>query len=772
MGAMGNTHKKLLKPLLKWVLPAILVAAIGLVLYCIHLSTQIEARFSGRRWDVPSTLYSDTTLCYPGQRINRSRFRDKLTNLGYREVPDTPDQKGERHTEDSRLMIFLHDLKTPSQYRPGFPVIIHLDKDRITSIKNTESGDPVPILELEPEQLMSFFGDEREQRRIVSFDELPPHLVHAVLAAEDVRFYRHEGMDLRAILRALYTNLRYGDIRQGGSTITQQLAKNYFLTSQRTLSRKLKELLIALTMEVMYQKDEILEIYLNEIYLGQKGSVSVNGVGEASRFYFGKPVSQLTLNEAAVIAGLIKSPNVYSPFVDKERARHRRNTVLQRMHREGWISDEAFDTTRVLPVKTIDFAAYGKKAPYFMDYLSAQLKNHYPSKVLIREGLTIYTTLDTQVQSAAEYALSLGLARLENADPRLKRDEPRKCLQGAIVVMQPRTGYVLAMVGGRDYALSQFNRITQAERQPGSAFKPFVFLAGLDKFTPASLLSNEPKTYKVTDGTWTPENYAPIPDSHVTMRTALAKSINRATVDLAMQVGIQDIVQTARTLGFSLSTKPYPSVSLGAAEVIPMELARAYCPFAAQGVLPYPLLFKAVADEDGTVLEQRHMDIDQAISPEKAFIMTSMLKSVVAEGTAQSLHNLGIHFPVAGKTGTTNAFRDAWFVGYTPDILALVWVGFDQGTPIFGTGASAALPIWADLMKAIPQHVSNDWFQRPAGVVRLTICLESGQIAIPSRCPQQKEEVFLVENAPQKPCPIHRPKGVLERFWQKFKDVF
>ena len=280
MGTMKKSPLKnaFLRYFVKWVFPTTLVLSVGLLIYCQHLSGLIQERFSGRRWNVPSTIFSDITLCYPGQKLNLKRFRQKLTHLGYREVPHSPKQKGEHHVTGSHMDIFLHDLKTPSHYRPGFPVQIAFAQSTIQSIKDTASGEEIPILELEPEEVMSFFGDEREQRQIVSFDQVPQHLVFAVLAAEDIRYYQHKGMDLRAILRALYTNLRYRDIRQGGSTITQQLAKNFFLTPKKTLSRKLKELVISLTMEFMYDKNEILEIYLNEIYLGQKGSVSVNGV--------------------------------------------------------------------------------------------------------------------------------------------------------------------------------------------------------------------------------------------------------------------------------------------------------------------------------------------------------------------------------------------------------------------------------------------------------------------------------------------------------------
>lgn len=665
------------KGVLKWVAGAIVVITAILTIYCWHLSSLIDKRFSGRRWSIPSTIYSDITICYPGQDVNKTLLYEKLTRLGYRKIdknagnffdeetphPQPPPRgsskpyfkppvfkppwgvKGEMRITESVWEIYLHDLEVPSRRRTGFPVQIRFDHDRIESIIDLDTNETVPILELEPEELMSFFGDEREQRRIVSFDEIPSHLIHAILAAEDVRFYQHHGMDLRAITRAFFTNIRHAAIRQGGSTITQQLAKNYFLTPKRTFSRKLKELLMSLTMEIMYDKNEILEIYLNEIYLGQKGSVSINGIGEAAHFYFGKSVSGLSLPEAAIIAGLIRGPNYYSPYINKTHSRDRRDTVLRTMNKCGWISHEELQNALSLPVTTAGFKVYGKKAPYFIDFLSIQLKEMYSPEVLSSLGLTIYTTLDTQVQEAAERALAKGLTNLEKNNASIKRDEPDKRLQGAVVVMQPKTGYVLAMVGGRDYAISQFNRITQAKRQPGSAFKPFVFLSGLDEFSPATMLSNEASTYQVDGELWEPQNYVTIPETRVSMRTALARSINLATVDLAVKVGVGKIVQTSKQFRFSTPLPPYLSLSLGAAEVVPLELARAYCTFAADGVLPYPLLFKSVLDENRKILERRHMDIERIISPAKAYVMTSMLQSVTQDGTARSLKTRGIDFP-------------------------------------------------------------------------------------------------------------------------------
>ncbi|MDD3991177.1 MAG: PBP1A family penicillin-binding protein [Desulfobacteraceae bacterium] len=757
--------------LAKFTLVTLLLAAVVMAVYGVYLSRDIEKRFSGRRWSIPSTVYSDTTLIYPGQRIRSDALLEKLQRLAYRAVDHAPKQKGQFRRRGESFEIFLNDVNLIVLERSGFPVKIDIKKGTILDIRHGLSSESIPLLELAPEELMLFFGPEREQRRLISIENVPQQVQRAFMAAEDTRFMDHFGLDLRGILRAAYVNLRHGAIHQGGSTITQQLAKNYFLTPEKTFSRKIKEMVLALVMEQMYTKAQILEIYLNEVYFGQKGSVAVTGLGEASLFYFGKPAAQLTVAEGATLAGLLRAPNRDSPYVNAERARQRRDQVLHTMVEQGWISAAEGATALASPLKPSGFKVYGKKAPYFMDYLSRQAEALYARDDLAKLGLSIFTTLDTEVQEAAEKALAVGLERLEKNDPTLRRREPDRRLQGAIIVIQPKTGYILAMVGGRDYATSQFNRVTHARRQPGSAFKPFVFLSALNRFNPASVLSNTPVTYQVNGKSWRPDNFSPMAAQTVTMRTALAHSINIATVDLAMKIGLDEVVRTASAFDFSTPLAPHPSLALGAMEVIPLELARAYCAFAADGLLPVPLSLKEIGDDHDQVLNRRHMAVEPVTTPAKAFLINSMLSSAVAEGTARSLKGLGIGQPVAGKTGTTNESRDAWFVGYTPEILALVWVGFDDGGSVKGTGASAALPIWADLMRRIPQHLSGAWFQRPAGVVDRVICADSGQLAVTGRCPRPVRELFLEELVPADPCPLHQPpQSRLQKFFEEVKE--
>jgi penicillin-binding protein 1B len=750
----------------------LLTALIGVSLYGWHLSGKVEKRFSSRRWSIPSKVFSDTMLLYPGQHINRRPFQEKLKRLGYRKVSGLPRKKGDMQTNRKGMRVFLYDLETPWKKRAGFPVHIQFDPNTIKSITRQDNGKSISLLEIEPEEIMLFFGRERESRRLVSIQKVPEHFIHAVLAAEDHRFFQHWGIDPRGILRALITNLQHGTIRQGGSTITQQLAKNYFLTPDRNLVRKLREALLAIVMEFKYSKHEILEIYLNEIYLGQKGSVAVNGIGEAAYFYFGKPVQELSFSEAATIAGLIKAPNHYSPYIDKTACRSRRNSILKVMQSKGWISDAQLQAHTKTPVITAGYTIYGKQAPYFMDYLAQQLTTLYKPEELVSLGLSIYTTLDPQVQIAAENALSKELSRLENRTTALKRISSDKKLQGSVVVIQPKTGHILAMVGGRNYSKSQFNRITQSRRQPGSAFKPFVYVTGLDTFTPITILSNTLRTYNVDGKTWAPKNFERHAKKQVSFRSALENSDNLATVDLAMQIGLKPIIETATRFGLTTPFKPYPSLALGAFEVIPLELARAYCAFAAGGMMPFPLGLKAVVDENSHVLERRHLKIERLISPSKAFMITSLLRGVVKNGTGRTLANKGISWPVAAKTGTTNNSRDAWFIGYTPDILALVWVGFDNGDTIKATGAQAALPIWAELMKAIPHQISHKEFRVPDGIVTRMICSDNGKPMVSENCAKPRKEFFLAENAPPEPRPQGPIQGVFEKLIEGIKDIF
>lgn len=731
------------------------IAAIGGGLYVWYLSATIETRFAGRRWSLPSRVYADAMLLFPGQDYSQKQVVQSLKDLGYRPTKKRSLKPGQYQVNSQGLKVHLRRLTLPGRKRSAMAIGMGFSQNSITHLSRLDGKRAPGVVELEPRPVAQFFGPERESRVLISLPKIPPHVARAVLAAEDADFYKHHGVDIPGILRALWVNLKAGGIRQGGSTITQQLAKNYFLTPERTIWRKIRELIIALILEFKYTKDTILEIYLNEVYLGQAGSVAINGLGEAAQFYFGKTAKSLNAAESALLAAIIKGPNRYSPHRHPKRAKQRRNWVLASMVKEGWLKPAALGWVQRQPLGVAPFKKYRRRAPYFIDYVSQELKDLYPKGALASLGLGIYTTLDLEVQAAAERALKRGLQRLEKARPKLKAKKPGKRLQGAVIVMQPQTGNILAMVGGRDYGHSQFNRATQALRQPGSTFKPLVYLAALDQFTTASHLSNEPRVYKVGGKKWRPHNYKPHPARRVNLRIALSMSLNLPTVDLARQVGLERVAAVARGFGLSSPMKPYPSLALGALEVRPLELARAYCAFAADGVLPYPLSVHKVAGESGRVMHRRHVSKESVTTPGKAYIMDSLLRSVVLQGTGQSLGRMGVHLPLAGKTGTTNDYRDAWFVGYTPDILVLVWVGFDDGRSTGYSGAGAALPIFAELIKSVPWRTSGQWFRQPPGVIKARVCATSGK-APSSGCPQVVEELFLSRGGPpREPCRLH-----------------
>ncbi|MBI3811757.1 MAG: transglycosylase domain-containing protein, partial [Nitrospirae bacterium] len=524
---------------------AIPVLAMLFALYLGILYVIVTNRFEGQRWRLPSKVYADSIILYPGQEINGIRLPDRLRRLDYHPVPALPEHPGEYHLDPDLLALYLHDFEYPDHVFKGFPVRFDLENGRITAIREVPSENRLALIELEPELIAAFFDQAWEERDLVRLDEVPRHLIEAVLAAEDHRFYQHGGIDPRSLLRAAWVNLREGAIVQGGSTLTQQLVKNFYLNQERTLNRKVNEIFMALLLDLRYSKDEILEAYLNEIYFAQSGTMGVYGVGQASRFFFGKRPRELTLGESALLAGIIKSPNVYSPFHDPKRAAARKARVLDRMLALNKIGREDVLQALLEPVPAGRPVLQERFAPYFIDFVRRQLAEHYSPAVLNSEGLRIFTTLDTLQQRAAEETLVKGLIGLEKAYPHLRRDDPTAKLQGVLIAVQPQTGQIKAMVGGRDYAVSQFNRASLAKRQPGSLFKPFVYATALTQgitaegspYTPATQIEDSPINLVSPDGVWSPQNYDKVYHGTVTLQTALENSMNVATVRLADTIG-------------------------------------------------------------------------------------------------------------------------------------------------------------------------------------------------------------------------------------------
>jgi penicillin-binding protein 1B len=720
--------------------------------YFYYFSKEIQNRFASRRWSVPARVFSATVPLYPGQTLAVSTLQQMLERRSYQQGLGKELRAGEYRLSPKSVQVFLRDFHFPGKEILGQRVRFMFERDRLVAIEGAHGT--MPFLELEPLDMARLFGASRESRLLINIRQVPRYLVDAVTAIEDHRFFEHPGLDWWGILRAIWADLRAHSIVQGGSTITQQLVKNYFLNPQRTLKRKVVEACMAIILETSFSKEEILEMYLNEIYLGKRGSTAIHGMGEAARYYFGRNVEDLTLAEAATLAGMIQAPNAYAPTRHLQACQERRNAVLKRMLELGIIQSSEYEDACSTPVKVPEATLPLKVSPYFVDYVRQQLQELYSLEVLEREGLTIYTTLQPEIAFAAEKALREGLEVLEQEHPELRRDPVDAPLQALMVVLQPKTGAVLALVGGRDYDASSFNRALYAHRQPGSAFKPFVYLAALDQFYTISWLPDELRSYRANDQTWTPRNYDDRYRGQVTLRQALEESLNAPTVQLALSIGLDKIIETARALGIRSALQPAPSLALGALEVTPLELARAYLTLGNEGQEPYLLTVKEVVTATGEAQQQRHIDMTSVTTASKAYIITNMLEGVIQRGTAKSAKSQGVDFPCAGKTGTTSDYQDAWFVGYTTDLLALVWVGYDDNRSTHLTGASSALLIWARFCNLIRPWMHPQPFRVPPGVVQRYVCSGSGLLAT-SSCPAKRIEPFLAERVPDQFCGLH-----------------
>ena len=732
--------------------------------YVRSLDDIVTTKFEGKKWQFPSKIYSDTYLLYVGINLRMEELGEKLRRLGYREVQNAITARGEYRflKREGLLEIYLHDFAYPLEEFKGFPVRITSQGGTIVRMANLNSGEELFSLELEPELITGLYDRIWQERRLVKLSDVPPSLVKAILSVEDERFYRHRGIDPLAIVRAFWVNLRSGGVVQGGSTLTQQLMKNFFLTDQRTLQRKIKEALMALIAERKYSKDEILENYLNEIYLGQRGAQGIFGVWEASQFYFSKEPRELTTGEMALLAGLIRAPGRYSPYRSVELATRRRNVVLAKMLEERLITRAQYDVALREVIQRRELIKVANDAPFYVDFLRRDLAENYSNEVLTAEGLRIFTSLDLQLQRLAEKALVDGLKRLEETYPYLRKRGEEDHLEGAVVVIKPQTGEIKAMVGGRDYQKSQFNRVFQAWRQPGSTFKPFTYLAALmygseeggKKITPATLVDDSPFTWSYEGQEWAPRNYKEEYFGTVTFRAALEKSLNSATVRIAREVGINKIRELAYRLGIETSLPALPSLVLGGVEVTPLELATAFSTLANNGVRTHPLTVKQVTNQDGRALEKRDIQVRRVISPQLAFMINYLLKGVLDRGTGYGARLQGFDRAAAGKTGTTNDLKDAWFVGYTPDLLAVVWVGFDNQTKLGLSGAQTALPIWTDFMKRATAGTPVTDFVPPAGIKIVNIDPLSGYLATPN-CPRVMAEAFIEGEEPTGYCPLH-----------------
>ncbi len=715
---------------------------------------RLSRRFPQAPFAQPSRLYATAPEVAPGAVLSAAEMVAELEDTGYREAADPQLPTGTFHRAGDRVAVHLRRFPTPDGPGGGASVEVAFRGDRVEGV--WVAGRPAPSAALEPPLLASFYDKKVEERRPVALAELPDEVVKTVLAAEDSGFFTHPGVSPTGIFRAVWVNLRGGDV-QGGSTITQQLVKNVYLSSRRTLKRKAEEAIIAMMLELRHGKRPVLEAYLNEIYLGRSGPANVIGLGAAARAYFGKDAAELSLTEAATLAGMIESPATLSPIEHPEKSVERRNRVLQRMGELGWISRERMQQAVAEPLTPHPRPVEARPiAPYFASQAAAEARERFHADDLDGRGYLLFATLRWRDQRRAESAVAQGLAHLETG-----RKGRRRPLQSALVSVDPRDGSVLAWVGGRDYERSQFDRVVQAHRQVGSAFKPVVYGAALSEGTasPAMLLQDSPINVRVGNASWQPQNYDRSYHGWVTARMALEQSLNIPTVRVALQVGMPKVIALAREMGMTGNLPAVPSLALGVFEATPYEMAGVYSTLAAGGLRPPLHALAAVIKPDG----ERELGDDlpgpkRAMPPEAAYQVTSMLQGVIDHGTAAASRSQGVDGPLAGKTGTTNDRRDNWFAGYSPDRVSIVWVGYDDNSPTPFSGASAALPIWSRFTAAVRPAKGYGDFPQPAGMVKATVDPTTGQLAT-ELCPYRVTELFAEWQAPTEPCQRHSPGG-------------
>ena len=740
------------------------VVMVGLVVLWIGYGRMIDARLSGNQHPAPR-VFGRPFLLQPGRGLTPAQLEQRLNDVGY-VARSSVDAAGQFSVTAGSITLRTR----PSREKPEQTVRVDFSRGNIqviTRLVDLQTKRPLERLALERPVIASM--EPGEKRMYVPLSSIPQRVIQAVLAIEDRRFYDHPGVDPIRAVGALLTNLR-GDrpYLVGGSTLTQQIVKNTFLTPEKSLRRKLQEQFMAVVLESRFSKNQILELYLNDVILGQRGPFEIHGVAEASRIIFGKHVGNLTLGEAATLAGIIQAPSTLSPFRHPARAKDRRNVVLKAMVDAEFITAAEAEAAAAEPL-VVQTRALENVAPYFVDYVGKQLEARLGEKLGPAMAIDVYTTLDLHLQRIAQESLSEGLARV---DKQLagRRRPPTQPTQGAIVVVDPRSGEILALVGGREYSQTQFNRAIAARRQPGSIFKPFVYLAafeaaadGLVDLTPASIVIDEPTTFPTSEGDYTPSNYQDEYDGPVTLRRALAMSRNVAAIKVAETVGYDRVADLWKRVGVGTAAKPYPAIALGVFEAAPLEIATAYTLFMNGGAVRPLRAIDAVA-ENGKTREIAAEPPRRVARAETAYLVTSLMRSVINEGTAASVRG---SFPLdaAGKTGTTNELRDAWFVGFTPDLLTVVWIGFDDNKPIGLSGSQAALPIWTNFMKRALAARLNVPFAAPPGVISVAIDRDTGQRAS-SGCPPDRviDEVFLENLSPGTVCEVHGGNDILGFF--------
>lgn len=741
---------------------------LAFAVFTLYLDFSVRHQFEGKRWALPARVYARPLELYPGVKLSPEQLLTELNLLNYR-VADAPLEPGSfrRSGNDIDLMTRAFTFSEGAQNA----LALHLEfaDGHLDTLRDLGNAGTVTLARLDPLRIGSIYPAHNEDRVLVKLDEVPAMLINALVAVEDHKFYTHHGIDPRGMARAIKSTLSGGPV-QGGSTLTQQLVKNFFLTPERTLRRKFTEIIMALLLEMHYSKDEILEAYINEIYLGQDGDRAIHGFGLASQFYFGQPLAHLDTEQAALLVGMVKGPSLYDPRRHAARALERRNLVLSELLRQQYITQEQYVAAKAAPLGVASKAPGGTTPyPAFLDLVHRQLRRDYREEDLRSEGLNIFTTLDPQVQAAAENALARRLPPLEKS-----RGLPANTLEGAIIVTQAQSGEVQAMVGGRDPRFDGFNRALDARRPIGSLIKPAIYLTALEQpatYTLVTPLDDNRLVWKER-GTrdWTPNNYDRQFHGEVPLHQALANSYNVATARLGLSLGIPRVMDTVHRLGVTRELNEYAASLLGANELAPIDVAQMYQTIASGGFQTPLRAIREILTAQGQPLQRYPLSVEQTVQPGPIYLLTTAMQEVVRAGTAQGLQQyLSPELNLAGKTGTTDDLKDSWFAGFSADRVAVVWVGTDDNRPTRLTGASGAMTIWGDMMAKLDPEPLN--MPPPENIEMVWIDSESGRRA-DSACHGAVEWPFIRGSAPTEtaPCvsrsPVKAVKGWFKRLFE------
>lgn len=733
------------------VLVILIIGFVVLGAYMIRLDVIVREKFEGKRWEIPAKVFARPLEIFNGARVSKDNIEQELNLLNYKKSEDykTP---GTFVDNGSKLYIHTRGFDFGDSNEPEQVLEVTLGQQQIMDVRSTQQTG-TGIARLEPVLVGGIYPRHNEDRVLIQLANVPQPLIDALIATEDRQFYEHRGVSIRGLSRAIVSNAT-GGARQGGSTLTQQLVKNFYLTPERTIKRKANEALMALLVELHYSKNDILEAYLNEVNLGQNGNRSINGFGLAAQFYFGQPLKELKLDQMAFLVGLVKGPSLYNPRRNPELAVERRDTVLHNMLVTGKISQQQYETAKNTPLTVIKKPSTGQSLfPDFLDVVRRQLKEEYQETDLTGEGLRIFTTLDPIVQTKANKAFDSTINQLVARNPKRLSG-----LQGAVTIANPENGELLAVVGGSGM-FTGYNRAVDAKRQVGSLLKPIVYLNALQsqRYNVISPISDAPVSITgLGMKDWKPKNYDGQDHGVVPLSYALAHSYNQATVRLGWEMGIPSFINTMHSLGINDEIKPYPAILLGAVNLSPMQVLGMYQVFAANGFRYAPRSIRSVIDAQNTPLQRYGLNVQQSVDPGSVYLLNYALQQVMKSGTGNSAYNsLPATLNLAGKTGTTNDSRDSWFAGYSGNYVAVVWLGHDDNRPIGLSGSTGALPLWTNVMKQLnqspvemvqPTNVQWQWIDSASGNLAAQGCAGAQYIPLLiSTIPQQATECGMAQ---------------------------